>query len=360
MPTIPPPLPERISLVSQTARALREGIRAGHWTAHLPGERTLCTQLQVGRNTLRAALVELQREGWLDVATGQRRAIRRQRRHKTAERPGRDVLLLLPHPSEDMLITEFIEAGTVRDMLAGAGHAVHVHSSARCFSSSPAKAAGELKRANPAAIWIVCGSKAPLQRWLVQHHVPCFIMGSSDPAVGLPSIDSDFEAIGRHAAGILLREGHRRLALITPEDAYGGDLDTEKGFLEAIHRAANGAGHQILRHNGGKGHLCDLLDACLRSAEPPTAYLVTHTPAVITAMSHLRHRGKSIPGEIAVISRDRDRYLDAFVPALSHYAIRSGDIARRTVRAVRQWLEHGKAPNGAIRLIPDFVKGETV
>jgi DNA-binding LacI/PurR family transcriptional regulator len=360
MPTITPPLPERISLVSQTARALREGIRAGHWTAHLPGERTLCTQLQVGRNTLRAALAELQREGWVDVAVGRRRAILSQRRRRASNRMRKDVLFLLPISTEEMGLGSLMEVGRVREMLANAGHNVHLQISKRCFSERPSQAAAELMRRYPGATWLVCGSKTPLQRWLLRHRVPSYIMGSSDPALGLPSIDCDHEAIGRHAVGIFLRKGHSRLALIMPEDAYGGDLATEKGFLNAIHQAANGASGQILRHNGGKAHLRDLLDASLQCAEPPTAYLVSHTHAVITVMSHLRQRGKTIPDDLAVISRDHDLYLNCYVPAISHYVFDFDALARRTVRAVRQWLEHGKAPNGAIRLIPDFVKGETV
>ena len=56
-------LPMRPSLVAETARVLREGISSGRWPERLPGERELSAALQVGRNTLRAALAELEREG---------------------------------------------------------------------------------------------------------------------------------------------------------------------------------------------------------------------------------------------------------------------------------------------------------
>ena len=68
-------LPRRLSLVDQTVRSLRDGISSGHWQSHLPGERELCEYLQIGRNTLRAALQELERSGWLEVLHGQRRRI---------------------------------------------------------------------------------------------------------------------------------------------------------------------------------------------------------------------------------------------------------------------------------------------
>src|SRR5688572_21126130 len=70
-------LPQRMSLVSQTAGILRDQINAGAWAGALPGERELCTQLHVSRPTLRAALELLRREGWIDVSHGRRRQIRK-------------------------------------------------------------------------------------------------------------------------------------------------------------------------------------------------------------------------------------------------------------------------------------------
>ena len=79
-----PVLPRRLSLVAQTVQCLREGMSSGHWTERLPGERELSEQLQVSRRTLRAALAELQRQGWLDASRRRRRRIRKQRREPRA------------------------------------------------------------------------------------------------------------------------------------------------------------------------------------------------------------------------------------------------------------------------------------
>jgi DNA-binding GntR family transcriptional regulator len=79
---VTPPLPKRLSLVAQTVESLCEGIRTGYWTGHLPGERELCQHLEVSRRTIGAALLELQRQGWIVVTQRQRRRISR--------RPGSD------------------------------------------------------------------------------------------------------------------------------------------------------------------------------------------------------------------------------------------------------------------------------
>src|SRR5436190_19861487 len=70
-----PRLPNRMTLAAETAQSLRESLLEGHWRGHLPGERELCACLQVSRQTLRAALDELQRDGWLEVTDRCRRRI---------------------------------------------------------------------------------------------------------------------------------------------------------------------------------------------------------------------------------------------------------------------------------------------
>src|ERR1019366_9294331 len=68
-------LPQKISLVAQTASVLLEEIQGGRWVGSLPGEHALCAQLHVGRKTLRAALEQLRQEGRLKCERGRRRMI---------------------------------------------------------------------------------------------------------------------------------------------------------------------------------------------------------------------------------------------------------------------------------------------
>ncbi|MGK0184896.1 MAG: DNA-binding GntR family transcriptional regulator [Verrucomicrobiales bacterium] len=56
-------VPKRHSLLAETASILREAVRSGRWHENLPGERKLCQQMQIGRDTLRAAIRQIEREG---------------------------------------------------------------------------------------------------------------------------------------------------------------------------------------------------------------------------------------------------------------------------------------------------------
>jgi DNA-binding LacI/PurR family transcriptional regulator len=169
----------------------------------------------------------------------------------------------------------------------------------------------------------------------------------------------DYRAACRHAGGVLWRKGHRSVALVLQQDAYGGDEASEEGLREALSHLA-GTQLEVLRHDGTSGHLCELLDKCLQMRRPPTAFVVAGTMQVVTVMMHLTRRGKSIPRDVAVISRDDDPFLQAAVPPVARYAVDRGQFARRLALAARQLAETGSFPAHAIRLMPKLLKGETV
>jgi len=359
-PNAPPPLlPQRLSLVTQTVQSLREAIRAGHWRTHLPGERELCAHLQVSRPTLRVALEELQRSGWLVVSHRQRRRIRARpavrRRAQKKEIAMLSACPLLETPPPMMFVMDVL-----RDKLAEAGYATKFYVNRACFSAQPVRALDTLVRQNPSAVWLVFGSKEPMQRWFIRQQLPCVVAGSCAPTVALPSVDVDFRATCRHAGGVLLRKGHRRLALVLPQDAYGGDVMSEEGLREALASMHGVAQLRVLRHDGTAAHLCSLLDEALRSPKPPTAFLVARAPHVLAVMMHLLRRGKRIPQDVAVISRDNDPFLESTAPLVARYAINQAQFARRLSMAARQLAETGSLPAHAVRLMPKFLPGETV
>jgi DNA-binding LacI/PurR family transcriptional regulator len=359
-PNAPPPLlPQRLSLVTQTVQSLREAIRAGHWRTHLPGERELCAHLQVSRPTLRAALEELQRSGWLDVSDRQRRRIRAR---PAASRHARkkEIAMLSPCTLLEMAPPMMFVVDVLRDKLAEAGYTTKFHVNPACFSGQPVHALNALVSRNPNAVWLVFGSKEPMQRWFIRQQLPCIVSGSCAPDIALPSVDVDFRATCHHAGGVLLRKGHRRLALVLPQDAYGGDVVSEEGLRETLTTTRETAQLRVLRHDGTAPHLCALLDEVLRPPNAPTAFLVARAPHVLTVMMHLMRRGKRIPQDVAVIARDNDPVLESTTPAVARYAINQALFARRLAAAARQFAETGTSSAHAIRLMPAFLPGETV
>jgi DNA-binding LacI/PurR family transcriptional regulator len=87
---------------------------------------------------------------------------------------------------------------------------------------------------------------------------------------------------------------------------------------------------------------------------------VARAPHVLTVMMHLMRRGKRIPQDVAVISRDDDLFLQSTSPVVTRYAINTAQFTRRLSMAARQLAETGTLPAHAIRLMPQFLPGETV
>lgn len=355
-----PTLPRRVSLVAQTVQSLSEGIEGGHWQAQLPSERELCKHLQVSRTTLRSALEELQRKGWLDVSHRKCRRIKTKRVARARSTLGKEIVVLSPRPYAAMSATTMCALDVLRDKLAKVGCTAVIHVNPACFSGNPAPAMDQVVRAHPAAVWVVLGSKEPLQRWFIRKRIPVLVIGSCAPEFALPSLDVDLRAVCRHAAAAFLRKGHRHLALVLPKDAFGGDVVSEDGFREALETMSTTASLRVVRHDCTTAHLCSLLDAAMKATNPPTAFLVAPAMQVMTVMLHLMRRGKRIPEDISVIARGDDSVLQAATPSVAHYIINPEHFARRLSAAVRQLAETGTLPAHAIRLMPTFDPGQTV
>lgn len=363
MPANPFPLhtlPQRLSLVTQTARSLREGIEAGQWQKFLPGERELGAQLLVSRRTLRAALDELQRTGWLEVSQRQRRRIKARRALRNAGAARKEIAVLSSVPHSAMSSLMMFVLDVLREKLARVGYTTQLQVSPACFSARPARALEKLVAEHPAAAWLIVGSKEPMQRWFIQRKLPCLVVGSCAPSIALPSLDSDHRAACLHAGGLLLRKRHTRLAMVLPQDACGGDLASEEGLREALVSARGKTDLRVIRHDGTVAHLCRLLDHALRAPLPPSAFLVARPGPALTVMMHLLRRGKRIPEDVAVIAREDDPALRCSTPSLAHYADSPEQFARRLALATRQLAESGTLPAQPIRLAPRFLPGESV
>lgn len=350
-------IPRRISLVSQTVESLRAHLRAGHWQQRLPAERELCRQLQVSRHTLRAALTELERAG-LIMLTGRIRRGAAAKRARSAP-SSHVIVLLMPGPLETLAPLILFMLNVLRVDLARTGYTIELGVDPACFSAKPARALEKMVQGRQAAVWVALGSKAPMQQWFLQHHLPLLVIGSAGPGMALPSFDIDHYATCRHAGDLLWRKGHRRLALVQPLNIFGGNLDSERGFREALSHHPE-ARLRVIRHDGTAAHLRSLLDKTLRTDHLPTGYFVLYARHALTVATHLMRRGFRLPQDAAVLAGDYESYLDQTSPIVSHYVVDRGHFARKVSKAIRELAETGVLAPRAIRLIPKFIAGETV
>ncbi len=350
-------LPHRITLVTQVAGLLRKGIAAGEWTQHLPGEMELCRAYQVSRTTLRAALELLEREGWVSASQGRRRQVLKQ--GETAAQPQKKVMLLAAMPLEQMGGAQVFLVDALREQLARDGLELELYAGAACFSRKPEMALERLVRGKPAAAWALLSCPAATQRWFMQRGLPCVLVGSPHPGIELPSLDTDFQALGQHAARQFLCRGHRSLAVLMAASERAGDALTVAGFREACVQV-EGARMRVIGHDGRPEGIRQALEAALRKAAAPTALLVVLPAHVLTAAGCLARLGLRVPEDVALIARDSEPYLDFMLPAPARYHTSAAAVARKLSRLVLALARHEAVPPRTVLLMPRFLAGATL
>lgn len=314
-----PLIPKRFSLITSVADCLRESLSHGEWREFLPGERSLCEHLQVSRQTLKAALVVLRREGLIRVAHGKRTRILRSPRHM----PGRfkSVALLLNtlasyrnHPIVSVRLT------WLQEHLHSAGFDIRFALDARVGEHPSKERLESLVRHTPAACWLLFASRKETQQWFLDHELPTLVVGTVYEGLQLPALDVDFEALCRHAVGKLFTQGHRRIALLLPDEPLAGFLASERGFLQGFRGAFHpDAVPMVVRHGWSVEELRRTLNGLFRRPSPPTALVVTGADDAITTVGHLIQMGIRVPRDVSVVSRDHSRPLLSVVPSVAHY-----------------------------------------
>lgn len=353
-------LPQKISLVTQTVSVLKNEIQLGRWSRQLPGEHELCALLHVGRVTLRSALSNLQREGWVRTSRGRRREIVRDRSRIVRERSDR-VVLLTPVPLHNLPPQTIYWIDGLREHISEAGYHLEVHGHRDCYSGRPEKALEALALRLNAAGWVISQSTARMQQWFAKRAMPCVITGSRHEGVALPSLDRDYRAISRHAVGALLARGHRRLALLNPTPVLAGDLESEEGFKEGVRKSSYAdASFSIVRHNGSVGDICSKVDSLRKTGQPTTGFLVSRSHHVLTVMSHLMSQGLRFPKDVAMVSRDDDSFLTSLTPSIARYSLNPSQFARAISNLVVTTVRNGVAGAKDARMMPEYIAGQTL
>jgi len=345
-------------LITHSADFLREALRTGEWTDVLPSERTLCTRLRISRPTLRAVLVQLEREGVISAVVNKKRGILAAKAAQRGEARSSVIALLTPVPQQAMPPFVLCWVDALRELLAEAGYQLELHASAHCFAAKPAGGLKKLTQRVQAAAWVLFRSTPAMQRWFVEQGRGAVIAGSCAEGIELPSVDLDYRATCRHAAVMLRQKGHQRIALLLPDAAHGGDVESEHGFREAL--ACTDAQAVVVQHHETAEQVVQQLETLLSRKPAPTAFLVARSIHALTVITHLLRSGHKLPRDFAVVSRDDDAFLDHVVPRVTRYSADATKFAKRLSKLVLELAQTGRTSTKPVRLMPDVKRGETV
>lgn len=358
-----PPTQRYQSLAAQVAARIRTEIQKGSWGGWLPGERALTKTLQTSRKTLRKALVHLQRDGAIRTRHGLGHEIIGQPKSApvTAVAPDDSVGLLTPESLENLRPYTALWVDELRALLIENGVRLATFSGHRFFTGRPEKALARLVEQNPQRCWVVAHSNKHIQQWFHEHRVSCIIAGSSHPGLPLPNVDLDFFAICRHAAGAMLRLGHRRMALFTKQSERAGDLESERGFEDGVRRSPHReVDPVIVRHDGTVDGAYRALGRLFNATAAPTAVLVAQSPFYLTTIAFLAERGLRVPKDVSLISRDDDRFLTYLKPAPARYACNPNTYAKRLLLQLQLAFAGETGAHTIHRIEPKFIAGDSL
>jgi LacI family transcriptional regulator len=252
-------------------------------------------------------------------------------------------------------------AGELREALEEAGFHFEVHAERGLYMRGCSAGLERLMEQLRPAGCVLLHSTQRMQLWFSRRRLPCVIVGSRHAEVELPSVDKAQRAVCRHAVGVFLARGHRRIVLLNPAAGAAGDLESEEGFLEGIaggkHAGAEGL---VARHDGSVRDICDKLNGLLCQQARPTGLLVSRALNVLTVMGFLMRRGLRLPEDVALISRDDEPFLERIVPSVARYVVSPARMAHRISGAVLELVQSGLVSAANYQIMPAFTEGETL
>jgi DNA-binding LacI/PurR family transcriptional regulator len=334
---------------------LKEQIRIGRWTDVIPGENLLVTQLQIGRDTARAALALLEEEG-LVVSDGPGRR-RRIVEGRSVSRIRKLRLRILPF---DKQTKEVVVVSTLLAELQEAGCDVDFASKSLHELGMDVGRVARLVTKEPADAWITCACARPINEWFSAQPFPTLALFGRirglPMAAAAPALIPSLVAAVRHLTG----HGHKRIVMFAREERRKPVLALpERTFMEEL----NAAGLETSAYNlpdweENRDGLIRQIDELFRLT-PPTALIFQETPIFVAARAYLAQRGIIAPRDISLLACDPDPSFEWSKPTVSHLRWDHRPVVRRVVKWAKN-IARGKDDIRQVLTDSEFFEGETI
>lgn len=337
----------------QVAEHIKELLRSGRWQDGLPSERFLAAEVGVSRDTIRAALALLSKEG---AILERRRSGTRVKRLSRPLSPGGirvGFLLLMKIEVASHRTLAWVDA--MSRLFYRNGIEVEVYD-----GYGRKKGFFErISRISNCQFWVLIYPNHRALRWCAESKARVVVAGTVPEETGIPSVDIHYRAVCRHGVGQMARYGHRDVVLILHRREWGADAESVAGFQEGAARYGKMVA-SVEYHNGTREGLCALADRLLAREPRPTAWMIVVPMFFLTIMMHLQRRGIRIPEEISLISQDAEPWLNSGMPEPTRYQAKPQDLAKNAVRLILAGVTGKSLAAKAYRIFPEFLEGGTL
>jgi len=345
---------QKHNLPARIAEAMHTAIRRGELKNPCPGEHKLAESLGVSRSTVRKALAVLVSDGIIETVKGRRPRILL-KANSVQSQPRR---VCVVNCSKQSAVDQnyFLHKMHIRLVEEGVEwEEFHVQ---QLSGSRTKKLLDELVSGRKNTCWVLFLTSDLVQSFFALSGQPALIFGSVFPGIALPSIDWDYEALGRHAAHMLIPNGHSRMALFLPRDMGGGDLAAMRGFKTSLAEA----GLDIDLEVASDYTRFDMAKACdrlLREANRSVVVFSFRAVFAIALLTRSLSRGIAVPESMSILSRDDHPLFETVFPAIDHYAISETRMLHSTLRMIHVLLDGQPLVARPNLIFPKWVPGET-
>jgi DNA-binding LacI/PurR family transcriptional regulator len=320
----------------------------------------LTAELGVGRDTVEAALRELEDEGLL-INRGKRRrrgVVFPKNISPTALRVG--ILDYEPREKSEGYMSELYH------LLSEAGHVTFFTPKCLTDLHMDVKRIARMVEQTPADAWVVGSGPREVLAWFAAQETPAFALFGRHNRFPIAAVGPDKALAFATAARRLIELGRRRISHLChrqhrlPQPGRAG-----QAFLDELEAAGI---IQPASINAGDFNLPDWeptregftaqLDAMFRHT-PPTALILDEPHLYSAALHFFAERGLRVPHDVSLICTDADRSFIWSEPSVAHIRWDHRPVIRRIVRWANN-VARGKDDRRKTLTKAEFVAGGTV
>ncbi|GEP41822.1 substrate-binding domain-containing protein [Brevifollis gellanilyticus] len=308
---------KRQSLIDQVAGHLRCGFESGQWQGRLPGVQRLATELDVSKDTVRAALKLLEKDGTLKPqGAGRCRVIPAQRPAHQSQRSLR-MAILLPVPLKD-------DNAHSHRLILGVQNAIESDGHACTIVTQPPD--GSLRRVTQlimqteADAWVIYAGHHELLKWFTTKRLPALALGGRPLDLPIARSRTILVEAMNQCVDALIGLGHRRMVLIAPQLwRQPTPNHTAEALLSrlALHGIPSSE-YNLPAWNETPEGLETLLKA-LFFATPPTALLLAEPIYCSAVRAWLGEHGLHVPRDVSLVNLLPDPVFQMHLPVYTGF-----------------------------------------